>query len=381
VSDAAADVLVIGGGPAGLAVAGALKHEGVDALVLERDQAGDSWRTRYDRLRLHTPRSISGLPYWPMPRDYPRYPSRDQVVDYLEAYAQHFGLELREGAEVSRLSPDDGGWAAQAGDERYRARFVVVATGASSAPVMPEWSGREAFAGELLHSSRYKNGDPWRGKRALVVGFGSSGGEIALDLVERGAASVTMCVRSAVNVVPRDPLGIPFMYWTLSGRQLPPRLGDLTFAPLIRLLFGDITKLGLRKAADGPLVTVHRTGQVPLIDIGTMSLIREGRIAVRPGIERFTETGVVFVDGSSLDVDVVVSATGYKPRLDRFLADSDQLVDEHGNVPKRHSGVESPLSGLWLCGMWISPTGQIREMKLEAKRIARDIAGRLRRAA
>ena len=144
----------------------------------------------------------------------------------------------------------------------------------------------ETFRGEIIHSSEYRNATSFAGKRVLVVGFGNSGGEIALDLAEAGI-DVALAVRSPVRIIPRDLLGRPILSFVLLYRHLPARLVDTINAPVLRLALGNYEKLGLRRAAKGPRQMVE-DGRVPLIDIGTLARIRDGSIVIRGGIDRIT---------------------------------------------------------------------------------------------
>ncbi|MGD9957538.1 MAG: flavin-containing monooxygenase [Candidatus Nanopelagicales bacterium] len=366
-------VLVVGASAAGLATAACLREKGVPFEVLEAtDVVGTAWRHHYDRLHLHTPKSASALPGTPMPRDWPRYPSRDQVVQYLEAYAAEHRIEPRFGQTVSRIErADGGGWDVRTQDTTWHAEHVVVATGATRVPVRPTWLHLEDYRGQVLHSSEYRNGEPWRGGSVLVVGFGNSACEQAIDLVEHGVAA-HLSVRSAVNVLPRDLLGIPVLQMGIAMRVLPTGVADALAAPLVRLTVGDITKVGLRKLPYGPNTQIKNDRHIPLLDIGTMDHIKAGRITVHGDIARFTGTGVVFTDGSSLDVDAVVLATGYRPGLEELLPEADAVLDRDGRPTV--SGGPTALPGLWFCGQFVSPAGMLREMGIEAKRIATAIS-------
>ncbi len=360
--------LVIGAGSAGLASAACLRRRGVDAVVLEQsDAVGPAWRRHYDRLHLHTAKGSSGLPGFPMPADYPRYASRDQVVAYLEAYAAHHGIEPRFGARVVRAARDGTQWLVETADgEAWRTPHLVVASGYTRVPQVPSLPGRELFEGQTLHSSEYHNGKPWRGKHVLVVGFGNSGGEIAIDLTECGATAA-LSVRSAVNVLPKEILGIPILSWGIAMSALPSRMADALAAPLQRIFAGDITKVGLRKLSYGPQVQIAEHGRIPLIDIGTMALLKSGAVEVHPGLDRFDERGMVFDDGTRADFDAVVFATGYRPKLADFLDAPDGVLDE-GGTPHRSGPNAAP--GLHFCGMRVSPTGMLREAGIEARAIA-----------
>ncbi|HSS39647.1 MAG TPA: NAD(P)/FAD-dependent oxidoreductase [Polyangia bacterium] len=221
-------VVVVGAGPAGLGTAACLARAGIEHVLLEAaPTVAASWRRHYDRLHLHTPKGISALPFVPYPRAAPRYPSRDDVIDYLERYVSAVGLRPSLGEPVTAIAalPHDvqdddqtgtlGGfleppattplskaqlrqragdrWTVQTARARYRCCDVVLATGLARVPRLPEWPSRDQYAGELLHSARYRSGAAWRGRRVLVIGIGNSGGEIAVDLLEHGATPRSRC--------------------------------------------------------------------------------------------------------------------------------------------------------------------------------------------
>jgi NADPH-dependent 2,4-dienoyl-CoA reductase/sulfur reductase-like enzyme len=182
-------VYVIGGGPGGLATAAALRERGVRAVVLEKSESvGASWHRHYDRLHLHTTRRLSALPGLAMPRSFGRWVARDDVIRYLETYAEFHRLEIVTGVEVSRIEPSGPDWVLHAtGGRELTGRAVVVATGYNHTPRLPDWPGRESYTGQLLHAGAYRNAGPFAGKDVLVVGVGNTGAEIAVDLVEGGA--------------------------------------------------------------------------------------------------------------------------------------------------------------------------------------------------
>src|SRR4051794_18028459 len=215
------------------------------------DKVGAIWRRHYDRLHLHTDRNRSGLPGMPMPQAYPMYPSREQMVRYLEDYAAHFDIRPAFNTAVSRIQRDGTRWRADTDEGSASAPVTVVATGIASAPFRPSWPGLESFRGGLVHSSDYRNAAPYAGRHVLVVGFGNSGGEIALDLANAGI-DVAMAVRGPVQVLPRDLLGFPILAWAILYRNCPARLVDAINAPILRRATGSIEKLGLQRAAKGP---------------------------------------------------------------------------------------------------------------------------------
>lgn len=372
------DVIVVGAGPAGLACAATMRARGLKVAVVDRaDSVGSSWRRHYDRLHLHTDRGHSGLPGMSMPANYPRYPSRAQVVAYLEDYAARFDIRPIFGTAITSLRRDAGGWRANvAGGDDIVAQVAVVATGIASEPYRPSWNGMEAYRGSVVHSSDYRNPAPYAGKRVLVVGFGNSGGEIALDLAEAGV-DVALAVRGPVQILPRDLLGLPILTWAILYQNMPARLVDIVNAPILRLALGSMEKLGLRRAKKGPRQMVDEDRRIPLIDIGTLGRIRDGSIKIRGGIDRLTDNGVVFDDGSAEDVDAVILATGYRLDLRPLVPDMTSVLDERG-VPLV-TGRATAAPGLYFCGQTVVPTGQLREIGLEAMRIAELACGYLGR--
>ncbi len=366
--------LIIGAGPAGLAVGACLKREGLPFIILEQsDRLAPAWHRHYDRLHLHTAKAFSELPFFHFPRDYPRFPSRLQVIEYLEAYSRKFQLVPRFGQQVVSARRINDQWEVQTQDQRYQAANLVVATGYNREPYLPTWPDEGTFQGAILHSSQYRNGAPFRHQKVLVVGFGNSGGEIAIDLWEHGARP-GLAVRGPVNVIPRELLGIPILAIAIWESKFPPQIADSLNAAILRVAIGDLTRYGLRKLPRGPLTQIQRDSHIPLIDVGTLALIRDGHVSVCPGIERFTRDGVVFTDGQQEKYDAVILATGYRPQVNAFLQDGRLVCDENGTPLS--SGHETALPGLYFCGYFVSPTGMLREIAIEARRISEAIATR-----
>jgi hypothetical protein len=368
------DTIIIGAGPAGLAVGAVLRRADVPFVMLERGQrVGESWYRHYERLHLHTPKRHSALPYRPYPRTYPRYPSRQQMVDYLEDYARAFDLRPAFGREVRQCARRaDGVWEVSTAEGPYRGRRVVVAAGASRVPHVPRWPGQETFPGPILHSRDYANGAAFRGQRVLVVGFGNSGAEIALDLLEHGARPA-VAVRGPVNVIPRDLLGIPIIVCALACRRLAPRVADALNALALRLAVGDLASAGLAKRADGPFTQVAEGRQTPVIDVGTMARIRRGEIAVRRGWSRSTGRRPLRRRHAR-----ALRRGGARDRVHHRAAgpppDYPSVLDSHGQ-PRRH-GCEAAVPGLYFCGYDLATTGLLRQIGIEARHVGRDIAAK-----
>lgn len=360
-------VVIIGAGPAGLAVAACLKRSGIPFVLLEQsDQVGSSWRKHYDRLHLHTSKSLSALPFLSFPKDYPRYPSRLQVIEYLEAYSRHFEIQIQFKQQVTTARFAQNHWEIQTQDHLYQAANLIIASGYNRVPNLPTWPGQGAFQGEIIHSAQYKNGKPFKGKKVLAVGFGNSGGEIAIDLWEHGA-DPSLSVRGPVNVIPRELFGIPILAYSILQRKLPPRIADRLNAPLLSLSIGNLKRYGLEPLPHGPMTQIHDQGRIPLIDVGTLSLIQQGKIHVRSGIDRFVGDQVLFSNGLAEHYDAVILATGYRPQVSDFLAEASVLNAQGAPLV---SGCQTPIPGLYFCGFYISPTGMLREIAMEARRVA-----------
>jgi hypothetical protein len=183
-----------------------------------------------------------------------------------------------------------------------------------------------------------------------------------------------MAVRSAVNVIPRDILGIPILELSLLLRFLPPRVADRISAPLVRGVIGDVARLGLQRMPYGPIEQMVKDGKAPVLDIGVVRLIREDRIRVHPGIERIEGNTVLFSDGARARFDAIVAGIGYERNYSEIVEVEGRRFDDlRVCIDKQRYFGEG---GLYFCGYWIGPTGQIREIARDAKKIAVDICKR-----
>ncbi|GGQ83153.1 flavin-containing monooxygenase [Streptomyces pilosus] len=369
-------VYVVGGGPGGLAAAYALRARGIRAVVLERsDHVGASWRRHYDRLRLHTTRRLSALPGLPMPRRFGRWPARDDVVRYLEKYAEHHRLEIVTGVEVSRIerTPDGTGWLLHAtGGRELTGAAVVVATGYNHTPRVPDWPGRDTYTGEFLHASAYRAPQPYAGRDVLVVGVGNTGAEIAVDLAEGGAARVRLAVRTPPHIVRRSTAGWPAQYSGVLVRRLPVGLVDRVSRVQARVAIPDLTAHGLPRP-DAGLYSRVREGAIPVQDVGLIDAVRKGTVEVVAAVEGFDEGAVVLADGARITPDVVIAATGYLRGLEPLVGGLG-VLDERGR-PVAHGPRTAPgAPGLHFTGYTNPISGNLRELALDAERIARAVA-------
>ncbi len=380
------ETAIIGAGPAGLSVAAMLSERGQRALLLDAaPRVGDSWRAHYDRLHLHTPKQTSALPGLRFPKDYPTFPSRDEVASYLETYAQHFKLQPRLGQRVVRAEPDGKQWLLTlASGQQLTARSLVVASGNTRVPVVPTFDGQSRFAGQLSHTAGYKNSKPFLNQRVLVVGFGNSASEIALDLAEHDV-QVALSVRGPVNVFSRDSLELmrfgPARWFKAWGSSTLPLLVQDAYMKLeARAQLGPLSDYGLKPLEYGPVTAMVKYGQVPMIDVGTLACIRSGQIGLYPGIREFTGSGVVFEDGRSLEVDAILLGTGYSPGLPDFLPQVEAQLDERGRpraVVAAEAGGRAP-SNLYFVGFRTAGLGALNTIAKDAVIVAEAIASSIK---
>ncbi|MDB5241264.1 MAG: NAD(P)/FAD-dependent oxidoreductase [Spirosoma sp.] len=373
----APSTIIIGAGPAGLAIAGQLAHRKVPFTVLEASEfIGFAWRNHYDRLHLHTVKQYSALPHLPYPANYPTYVSRLQVVEYLEQYAAHFDIRPKFNQTVIGIERGaTGRWRVHTETDLFDAEQVIVSTGYNRFPNIPELPGQHNYRGIIWHSREYRNGAPFRGEKVLVVGMGNTGAEIALDLLEHGATPF-ISVRGPVNIVKRDTFGRPAQPSAILLSNLPNWLYDLAAGLSQKLTIGDLSQYGLGKPKH-PASYDTRRGKIPVIDVGTLDQIKAGNITVLPGIERVNTKTVTFkadVNGQprELPFDAIILATGYRPGLAPLLGNdlSARILNDRG-YPKSLWFDEPDLQGLYFLGFTTPLTGIIYNLTIDSEKIAR----------
>jgi cation diffusion facilitator CzcD-associated flavoprotein CzcO len=365
-------VVVVGAGPAGLASAAELGRRGVAVTVLERaDAIAASWRGRYDKLRLNSSRPFSKLPGERWVRGTPIFPSRDEVVAYLERYARRNRIEVRLGTRLERIDSDGQRWILRTSTGDLLADHVIVAAGYEHTQFIPDWPGRDRFEKRLIHSGEYRNPQPFDGADVLVVGPGSSGMEIAYDLAGNGARRVRLSVRTPPNILIRAPAGPLFAN---ALRRLPPRRADALMKVIREKEIGDLTEYGLPVPEEGIFSRLRRLSVAPaIVDKEVIEAIREGRIEIVAGVESLDETGVTLADRTRIEPDAVVAATGYRPGLEPLVGHLG-VLNERG-APHAPQGQEAA-PGLRFVGYRPLPA-HIGHMGREARRAAREVAASL----
>ncbi len=342
------ETLIVGAGPAGLAMAGQLSHRKLPFMIIEAsDKIAPAWHQHYERLHLHTVNQWSHLPHLPFPKDFPLYVPKLKLIEYFNSYAVHMGINPVFDQTVENIQKEGGGWQIQTQDTIYKAQSIVIASGVNRIPSIPSWKGMDEFLGEILHSRFYKKGEPYRNKRALVVGMGNTGAELALDLSEY-EASTFISVRSPISVVPRDLNGRPVQVTSKQLEKLPFGIGRWLGGKIRKIYFGDLSKYDLPMSNEDPVKQLLETGKTPVIDIGTIAAIKKGKIKVKPTIDFFTTDSVVFSDGSKEQFDFVLLATGYKAQVEDFFPAATAILDDKG-LPRSAVG-KGALKGAYFLG-------------------------------
>lgn len=371
--------VIVGAGPSGLAVAACLKEKGVPSLVLERSNCIASlWQLKtYDRLRLHLPKQFCELPLMSFPQEFPTYPTKQQFIQYLESYAQEFDIKpvFSQTVLCAEYDQNLGFWRVRASglkdeETEYVCRWLIVATGENAVEVVPQIEGIEEFGGIIMHTSRYKSGDVFKGKKILVVGCGNSGMEVCLDLCNHNA-SPSLVARDTVHILPQEMLGrstFGLSMWLL--KWLPIRLVDRFLLVLSWLILGDTGRFGLNRPQVGPLELKNLSGKTPVLDVGTLAKIKSGDIRVCQSIKRLRHQYVEFVDGKSENFDAIILATGYKSNVPSWLKEREMFSEKDG-LPKR------PFPNGWKgeCGLYavgFTKRGLLGA-SMDAKNIALDI--------
>jgi cation diffusion facilitator CzcD-associated flavoprotein CzcO len=407
-------VLVVGGGQAGLAIAARLKQLQVDALIVDREKrVGDNWRKRYHALTLHNQVQVNHLPYMPFPPNWPTYIPKDKLANWFEAYVEAMELNFWTGTEFEGGAYDEakGRWTVtlqRAGGSKrtMHPRHVIMATGVSGIANIPDIPSLANFKGTLVHSSAYEDGETWTGKRAIVIGTGNSGHDIAQDLYSSGA-EVTLVQRSptlVTNIEPSAQLAYAiYNEGTLEDNDLiaasmPTPLAKKTHIMLTeqskqldKELLDGLARVGFKldfgEAGTGWQFKYLTRGGGYYFNVGCSNLIVEGKIKLRQyaDVEGFTADGARMKDGTVVRADLIVLSTGYKPQeyLVRKLF-GDAVADRIGPIWGFGDGFElrnmytrTKQPGLWfIAGSLAQCRINSKYLALQIKAIEEGILGR-----
>lgn len=387
--------LIIGGGQGGIALAARLRRLGVSYLVIEKNaRAGDSWRNRYRSLVLHDPVWYDHLPYLPFPDDWPVFTPKDKMGDWLEAYVKIMELHYWTNCECMSAKYDDHTktWTVHVTRDRkpvtLKPAQLVFATGAYGAPKMADIPEGQTFSGEVIHTSQYRSGRDYAGKKCAVIGSASSAHDVAADLWE-GGADVTMVQRSPSIVVRSETLmklgfeglysesavenGLDVDRADMLSASIPYRMIPEVQRPIYEAI-AEVDAPFYRKLTDvgflwdfgednsGLMAKAMRTASGYYIDVGASALIADGRIKIKSGtaIEAVVQDGLAMSDGAFIAADVIIHATGFKS-LDDTIArlisrEVSERVGKFWGYGSGVSGDPGPYEGE-LRNMW-KPTAQ-----------------------
>jgi putative flavoprotein involved in K+ transport len=364
-------VVIIGAGPAGLAAAWAIRHAGIDPLVLERAAVAAAWRSRHDQLRLNTHRMFSHQPGSRIARRCGPYPARDDYIAYLEQYAD--GMRIRLGTAAVRVDRAGRGWELDLGGRSISTVHVVVASGPDAEPVMPIWPGMASFTGQLMHSGQFRSTSEMAGLDVLVVGPGNSGVDLLNHLVRSEAGTLWLSARSGMNLAPQRLAGIPLHPVSLAFRRLPLRAQDATLRVIQRVAFGNLAEYGYPRSELGAFTRIEADGVTVAVDDGFVRGLKAGRVTMKPSVDRLDGSTVWFADGSACAPDVVICATGYRADLSSLVGHLVRL-DEHGLPPYTGPVASHEHPGLWFFGLDRSIYGHMHVHRPQARQLARMIA-------
>ncbi len=389
-ADREPDVLIVGGGHAGISAAVELKRLGFDVLIVDKEERiGDNWRLRYNGLKLHNKTPVNHLRYMPFPVTWPDYIPKDKIANWLETYVESMDLDFWTRTTFEGATYDDATATWQATVRRdgqaprtLRPKHIVLATSVSSVPNIPQIPTIENFKGTVLHSSRFTKGADWTGKSALVLGTGTSAHDIAQELQAHGA-NVTMVQRSPTMVINVDPsaqlydktyLGdgppievrdtlnssVPLAVMKLAHKIVTDEVRKLD-APLLRRLEKAGFRLEFGEGGTGWPLKFRQRGGGYYFNVGCSELIADGKIGLvqAADIKHFVAGGVEMNDGTMRNADLIVLATGYKGQ-DHMVGTlfGDSVAERVGRIwgfddatqELRNMWVRTPQPGLWFTG-------------------------------
>jgi indole-3-pyruvate monooxygenase len=367
------DAIVIGAGFCGITVAASLKKFGIDNFVVieKGETVATIWKNAYERLVTQNP--YFTLPFFEGKGKYSAFKTKDEMVQYLTEYTHHFqvyshihfGEEVQSITKIYNQNQTDYNWQIQTTKDILYSKILVICTGLTNEPVIPNFFGQEYFAGEIIHSSAYQNGIPYRNKKVLVVGSGNSAAEIALDLYEHGAADVQMLIRGQRWVFPLYPRlrSLQYLLWrsrsyfkqlfnqNTTDTRIEAMEKDIDFSPeelqadiketdkFIQRFALDLSAYSIYPEDKGPMDMEVNHGRVAWVDRGTVKQIKKGNIQViSSSIQQLTKTGVIFANGRSQDYDAIILGTGFRPGINKILRQPELYLNVNDRLLPKTDG-------------------------------------------
>ena len=400
-------VLIVGGGQAGLSAAARLNHLGVDTLIIDRNQRiGDNWRLRYHSLTLHNEVHVNHLPLMPFPPTWPVFIPKDKLANWFETYVESLELNYWTGTELAGGTWDDKAkrWTVTLrrsdGSERtMKPRHIIVATGVSGTPIWPQIPGLESFRGDLMHSGQYTTGAAWKGRKAMVIGTGNSGHDVAQDLCSSGvdttivqrSPTYIVSIREAQKVYATYSEGLPFEDCDLLACSMPYpvlrrayQLSTAEMREVDRDLLKGLEKRGFKltfgEDDTGFQMMYLRRGGGYYFNVGCSDMIVDGRVGLLQfdKIDRFVADGVVLKDGTTMPLDLLVVATGYETQQE-FVRSTlgNDVAERIGPVWGFDDGGE--LRNMWgptkQPGLWFT-AGSLAQCRIYSRYLALQIKAR-----
>ncbi|PON82018.1 Pyridine nucleotide-disulfide oxidoreductase, class-II [Trema orientale] len=331
-------VVIVGAGPSGLATAACLASKSIPYIILEsEDCCASLWKKHsYDRLSLHLAKSFCSLPHKPHKYSTSIFMSKHDFCSYLDSYVKHFNIKPHyfRFVEVAFFDRNEKIWKVEAKNvlsgerEVYVAEFLVVATGENAQAFIPKIPGIGSFGGEMIHSSKYKNGRKYEGKSVLVVGSGNSGMEISHDLSDF-RAKPSIVVRSPFHVLSKQMVYVGMLMLIFIKMKYVDSLISLP----AKFFYGDLHKYGIQRPKIGPFLLKATSGKTPVIDGGSIKKIRSKKIKVVSTIKNINGNNVEFEDGTQDKFDAIILATGYKSVATIWFKDYEYVFNSEG-MPK-----------------------------------------------
>ncbi|KAF3883852.1 MULTISPECIES: flavin-containing monooxygenase [Nostocales] len=367
------DVIIIGAGFCGITVAASLKKFGIDNFVVieKGDTVATIWKNAYERLVSQNP--YFTLPFFEGKGQYSTFKTKDDIVHYLTEYAHHFQVdshirfieEVQSVTKIYNQNQKDYNWQVQTTKILLHCKVLVICTGLTNEPVIPNFCGQEDFSGKIIHSSAYKNGIPYQNQKVLVVGSGNSAAEIALDLYEHGAAAVDMLIRGKRWVFPLYPRLRSLQYWLWRSKSYFKQLFNqnttdtkivameraIDFSPeqlqaeiketdrFVQRFALDLSAYSIYPEDKGPIDVEVNQGRVAWVDRGTVKQIKKGNIQVISSrIQKLSKTGVIFANGISQDYDAIILGTGFRPGINKILSQPELYLNVNDRLLPKTDG-------------------------------------------